>query len=596
MELVSRSLVRVATAGSVDDGKSTLIGRLLFDTQSIMSDQYEAIRATSEQSGEKEVNLALLTDGLRAEREQKITIDVAYRYFTSETRRFILADTPGHAQFTRNMVTGASLADVAIVLIDASRGITTQTRRHLFITRMLRIPHVLVAVNKMDLVAFSESTFKEYVSTVEGFSEPSQFQKTDFIPISAYLGDNVALGSENMPWYEGPHLLEYLNAVDLRSELASRPLRMPVQYVIRPGASFRGYAGQIASGSLSVGDDIVSLPSRTRAKVASIETPAGSQDRATSGASITITLDRDVELSRGDLIVGTPHQPKVSNRLTAQVCWMGDAESKIGQNYLLQWGSSTVQCQISKVESIVDIESGDLAGGDFLAMNTIGTVTLETALPVALDRFEDNPENGRFILINPHNNEVAAAAVVTEVHEPVMHSENAEGAVIWLTGLSGAGKTTLSDALAKELRKMGRPVLQLDGDVLRAGLNQDLGFSEADRDENVRRVASIAKVAKEQGLLTICSLISPLRSHRQMAREIVGEIIEVYVKCPLEVCAERDPKQLYAKAKQGAISQFTGISASYEEPIRPDLTLDTSVLAPEACLAQLLSLIHHLKK
>ncbi len=567
----SRPLVRVATAGSVDDGKSTFLGRLLFECGAILTDQYEAIEKASLQTGETEVNLALLTDGLRAERSQKITIDVAYRHFATERRRFLLADTPGHAQYTRNMFTGASTADVAILLVDATKGPTVQTFRHAFIVSLLRVPHVLILINKMDLVAYDSAKYEKWVDEIRRYVAKLEFADLRFMPISALAGTNLVTRSDLMPWYSGPSVLEYLDSVELSPRQTPVEFRFPIQLAIRPSANFRGYAGTPVSGSIRVGDEVTALPGGQNSRVKALSTADGSISEATTGQPIVVELEDELDLVRGQTLVRSRNPSPVTTTFEGTVCWMTDRVLELSSPILVLAGTQSQAGMISELVYRINPETLHREYVSTLGLNEIGRLVLQTSSPISVDLYDRNRATGAFLLVDPVSNETLGAGVVTRISSEQV-TASADGLVLWMTGLSGAGKSTLAEAFAR-----GRAgVVILDGDALRAGMNSDLGFSDADRTENIRRVAELAKVLAGQGLTVVCSLISPMRHQRELARSIVGEPFrEVFVRCSLEAVAARDVKGLYAKAQAGEIAQFTGVSAVYEEPDTPDLVIDT---------------------
>ncbi len=624
-------LLRFATAGSVDDGKSTLIGRLLHDSKNIYADQLEAVGRDSQRLN-RELDLALLTDGLRAEREQGITIDVAYRYFSTPTRRFIIADSPGHEQYTRNMITAASTASLAVILVDARHGLRRQSRRHAFIASLLGIPHVVVAINKMDAVGYSRARFEEIRESYRDFATRLSPADTRFIPLSALRGDNVVeRGDKNMPWYPGPALLHHLESVYIGADRNLIDFRFPVQYVSRPHQGFRGYAGTIASGVVRPGDEVLALPSRRTTRVERIVTWEGDQPYAFAPQAVTLTLADEIDLSRGDLLVFPGNQPKMERELEAMLVWMDETPLKPGETYLVKHASNQVRARVTELNYRIDPGELHRQPAAQLELNEIGRVRLELFKPLAHDCFQRNRALGSFILIDPQTNRTAGAGMIIERSAPRGEPEPAaaeaapppaittEAAVgrnltrqvgrvtpadrerllgqkartVWMTGLSGAGKSTLAQALEQRLHGLGRAVYVLDGDNLRHGLNRDLGFSPADRSENIRRTAEVARLLNEAGMIVITACISPLRADREQARTIVGpdRFSEVFVDAPLDVCEARDPKGLYRKARAGEIADFTGVQAPYEAPEKPDLRLPTHELGIEPALAQLL---HHL--
>jgi bifunctional enzyme CysN/CysC len=614
-------LLRFTTAGSVDDGKSTLIGRLLYDTRSIFEDQLEALTEATRRRGEDGLNLALLTDGLRAEREQNITIDVAYRYFATPKRKFIIADTPGHIQYTRNMVTGASTADLAIVLIDARKGIQTQSRRHGFIASLLRIPHVLVAVNKMDLVDFSEDVYLRIVDDYRRFAAQLDIEPPTFIPISALAGDNVVEKSERMPWYSGDTLLHHLETVSTGSSRHLADLRFPVQYVLRPHQDFRGFAGRIVSGTARPGDSLVVLPGGQRTRIDSIETADGAVEEAFASDSVVITLTDDIDVSRGDMLVHADSMPFVTTRFAATLCWVGDQPLDPTLPYLLMHTSRQVQAYVSALQYRIDVDTLQQETVRTLACNDIGRVEITTGHAIFFDAYDVDRATGSFILIDPHSNATVAAGMIAE---PVRQDDGAaarllerhvspgvvsagqnisrearearnghRAAVLWFTGLSGAGKSTIARALERTLYAEGRQTILLDGDDLRHGLSGDLGFDEADRRENIRRAAEVARLFFEQGNIVLCTFVSPYREDRGRVRSLIpeGRFFEVHVHADVETCAERDPKGLYARARTGEIRNLTGVNAPYEEPENPELRADTQAEEAETIVRTLISLL-----
>jgi bifunctional enzyme CysN/CysC len=618
-------LLRFTTAGSVDDGKSTLIGRLLYDSKSIFQDQFEAIERASAAQGNGQVNLALLTDGLRAEREQGITIDVAYRYFATPRRKFIIADTPGHVQYTRNMVTGASTAELAVVLVDARNGVLQQSRRHGFISSLLQIPHMLVAINKMDLVDYSEEVYHKLVDEYREFSERLDIDDIVFIPISALKGDNVVEKSSEMPWYDGPTVLHYLETVKAGADRNMVDFRFPVQYVIRPDQNFRGYAGQVASGTVTRGEEITALPSNKKSRVKSVAEMGGELEEARAGESIVITLEDELDISRGDMIVRSRNIPMVTRSLDADVCWMGESPLRTDRPYVLQHTTRTVQAYVSKIIYRINIDTLHREQAETFELNEIGRIEVEIADPLFVDPYKINRETGSFVLIDPDSNTTVAAGMirgsgqgVTPVGQDIeeqttvrrtspdvvweglnIRREDREernghkSAVLWFTGLSGSGKSTVARALERRLFSEGIHTMMIDGDHVRHGLNGDLGFSPADRTENIRRVSEVARLFFEQGSITLCSFVSPYREDRDLARHLIpeGRFVEVHVDCDIEVCKKRDPKGLYERAEKGEISSFTGVSAPYEAPERPELVLRTDRQTVEECVDELMELL-----
>ena len=593
-EQEKKSLLRFLTCGSVDDGKSTLIGRLLYDSKLLFEDHLAALEKDSKKHGTTggDIDFALLVDGLEAEREQGITIDVAYRFFATDRRKFIVADTPGHEQYTRNMATGASNSELAVILIDARKGVLTQTRRHAYIASLLGIRHVILAVNKIDLVDFSEDVFNSIVADFSLFATKLQFQTMVPIPISARFGDNVIGKSAHTPWYRGPSLLEHLETVDVESALGDKPFRMPIQWVNRPNLDFRGFSGTIVSGRIKPGDDVVVAKSGRRSAIKRIVTMDGDLDEALPGEAVTLTLADEIDISRGDLLSAPTERPEVSDQFSAHLLWMSEDEMLPGRQYLLKIGARTVPVSISELKHKVDVNTLDHMAGKTLALNEVGYGNISAAQPIAFDAYADNRDTGGFILIDRFTNATVAAGMIdfglrraTNVHWQALdvnktlraETKGQKPAVLWFTGLSGSGKSTIANLVEGALFAEGRHTYLLDGDNVRHGLNHDLGFTDVDRVENIRRVAEAAKLFVDAGLIVLVSFISPFRSERRMARELLGpgEFIEVFVDTPIDVCMERDPKGLYRKARDGEIKNFTGIDSPYEAPETAELTLQT---------------------
>lgn len=588
-ETENLEIIRISTAGSVDDGKSTLLGRLLYDTKSIFEDQYDALKRASEHRGESDVNLALLTDGLRAEREQGITIDVAYRYFATPKKRFIVADTPGHRQYTRNMITGASTADASLILVDARNGMTDQSKRHAFITSLLRIPQVVVVVNKMDLVEFDEEVFNNIRRSFLDYSSKLSIPNLTFIPVSALLGDNVVEPSDNMPWYRGAPVLETLESLSSEARKNPTDLRLPVQYVIRPNQNFRGYMGMVASGTVRQGEELVVLPSGQRVVIDQLYNLDGPAESVSAGANALLTLDREVDISRGDMLVRPRNMPAVTQTLEAVVCWMSEEPSMIGRSYVLRQTTRETSATVEDVVYRFNIDTLSRDETHRLEMNDIGRIVIDTGRPVFVDTYEHSRGLGSFLLIDPVTNNVVAAGMVTRTNRGDQMMERPRTAqVLWLTGLSGAGKSTIADVLVERLKMEGVQAARLDGDDLRTGLNSDLGFSPADRTENLRRAAHVAGLFSKLGHVTVCSFITPMNADRQMIREILGEQYhEVYIHTTLEECERRDPKGHYKRARSGQMPGFTGISAPFEVPEAPEVVIDTQNLSVEQAVALL---------
>jgi bifunctional enzyme CysN/CysC len=591
----AKDLLRLITCGSVDDGKSTLIGRLLHDSQLIMDDQLQALAVDSARYGTtgNELDFALLVDGLEAEREQGITIDVAYRFFTTSRRSFMVADTPGHEQYTRNMATGASNAQLAIILVDARKGVLLQTRRHSFICALLGIRHVVLAVNKIDLVDYGKAAFERIVADYEAFASALGFVSAVPIPLSARLGDNVIARSANTSWYDGPCLLDYLESIDVQSEMKGRPFRFPVQWVNRPDSEFRGYAGTVASGRIAPGDDIVVAPSGQLSRVARIVTADGDRDGAVAGDAVTITLADEIDIGRGDMLARPAERPEVTDQFAAHVIWMDQDALVPGRSYVLRIGTqSAVSASVTTIKYKIDVNTREHLATHTLALNEIGFCNLATALPVSFDAYEANRRTGSFIVIDRYTNRTVGAGMIAFAlrraaniaWQPLAVGKkdraglkSQKPCIVWFTGLSGAGKSTIANLVDQKLFAMAHHTMLLDGDNVRHGLNRDLGFTEADRVENIRRAGAVAKLMVDAGLIVICSFISPYKAERDMVRGLVGEgeFIEVFVDTPLEECVQRDPKGLYSKAKAGKIKNFTGIDAPYESPEAPEVHLRT---------------------
>jgi bifunctional enzyme CysN/CysC len=600
----SRDLLRFITCGSVDDGKSTLIGRLLHDTKLILGDQLAALAEDSLRYGASgdAIDFALLLDGLEAEREQGITIDVAYRFFTTPKRSFVVADTPGHEQYTRNMATGASNAKLAVILIDARKGVLIQTRRHSFICSLLGIRHVIVAINKIDLVDYRKAEFDRIAADYLAFAAGLGFDSILPIPISARFGDNIATRSENTPWYSGPTLLDRLETIEI--ETIARPFRFPVQWVNRPHSDFRGYAGTVASGQIAVGDSVMVAVSGQTSRVKQILTYDGALDRAEADDAITILLDDEIDVGRGDVLASPASLPEVADQFAAHLIWMEQKPLIAGRSYLLRIGTKVVSATVTTIKYRIDVNTREHLSASSLALNEIGSCNLSTASLLAFDPYAENRKTGGFILIDRQSNRTVGAGMIDFAlrraanisWQPLLIEKSTRAslkkhkpAIVWLTGLSGAGKTTIANAIEKHLFSIGVHTMLLDGDNVRHGLNRDLGFTEPDRVENIRRAGEVAKLMVEAGLIVICSFISPYRAEREMIRSLVsrGEFIEVFVDTPIDVCVRRDPKGLYAKAKLGKIPNFTGIDAPYEEPQSPEVWLKTVGREPHAMAEQI---------
>jgi bifunctional enzyme CysN/CysC len=596
-----KSLLRFITCGSVDDGKSTLIGRLLYDSKMIFEDQLAALEADSKRIGTQGQNIdfALLVDGLAAEREQGITIDVAYRFFATEKRKFIVADTPGHEQYTRNMVTGASTADLAVILIDARKGVLTQTRRHSYLVHLLGIRHIVLAVNKMDLVGYEQQIFDSIVAAYRAFAAGIGISEFLPIPISGFKGDNIANRSDNMPWYSGVPLIEHLETVQLDvSADGAKPFRMPVQWVSRPNLDFRGFCGLIAAGSVKPGDPIRVLPSGKKSTVARIVAKGGDLAQGIAGQSVTLTLADEVDCSRGDVMAAAESPPQVADQFEATIVWMADEAMLPGRPYWLKMATQTVSATISAPKYQVNVNTMEHIAVKTFDLNAIGVATVSMSRPVVFEPYSESRTLGGFILIDKISNATVAAGMLNfslrrsqNVHWQALdisraaHAvlKNQNPAVLWLTGLSGAGKSTIANLVEKKLFRMNRHTFLLDGDNVRHGLNKDLGFTEADRVENIRRVGEVARLMTDAGLIVITAFISPFRAERQLVREMMapGEFVEIHVDTPLGVAESRDVKGLYKKARRGLLKNFTGIDSPYEAPEAPEIRIDTTQLSPE---------------
>ncbi len=602
----NKGLLRFLTCGSVDDGKSTLIGRLLYDSQLILDDQLADLKnqSAANPDNKEELDYSLLVDGLSAEREQGITIDVAYRFFATGKRKFIVADTPGHEQYTRNMATGASNADLALVLIDARKGVLTQTRRHSYLLSLLGVRHVVLVINKIDLMDYDADVFDRIESDYAKFAQALGFDSLKAIPISATKGDNVVSKSANTPWYKGPALLGYLETISVDQEINETPLRFPVQWVNRANADFRGFSGTLASGKVSVGDQVLLAASRKSANISRIVTMDGDLEQAASGQAVTLVLDRQLDISRGDMLVEPGQTPEYSDQFQARLIWMSEQDAHPGRSYLLKIGTQMLPATITGIKHKTDVNSLEKLAAAHLELNEIGTVTIATDKPVAFDPYASNRLTGSFILIDRISNATLGAGVIdfglrraqnlTYQHFDVNSDVRAKSLgqrakIIWFTGLSGSGKSTIANLVEKRLSAEGKHVYVLDGDNVRHGLNKDLGFTDTDRIENIRRVGEVARLMADAGLIVMVSFISPFKNERRLARDIAGSVdfVEVFVDTSLEVCETRDPKGLYAKARAGGIKNFTGLDSPFEAPERADIVLDGDSSNPQELADQL---------
>ncbi len=610
-----KSMLRFITCGSVDDGKSTLIGRLLYDSRMIFEDQLAALESDSKRVGTQgqEIDFALLVDGLAAEREQGITIDVAYRFFTTESRKFIVADCPGHEQYTRNMVTGASTADLAVILIDARKGVLTQTRRHSFLCHQLGIRHLVLAVNKMDLIGYDRAAYDAIVADYADFAQSIGIEGFTAIPISGLAGDNITSRSGNTGWYDGPTLMEHLEAIEVRSDAnLARPFRMPVQWVNRPNLDFRGFSGLIASGSVKPGDEVRSLPSGKTSRVKAVVTMDGDLPEAGAGQSVTLTLEDEIDCSRGDVLAAADNPPQVADQFESTIVWMDEEPLVVGRGYWLKLGTQTVSVTVAEPKFEIDVNSMDRLAAKTLHLNQIGVAEITTDRRVVFEPYEQNRTLGGYIIVDKLTNRTVGAGMIhfalrraQNVHwqatditrDDHAAMKNQKPRVLWFTGLSGSGKSTIANEVEKKLAMMNRHTFLLDGDNIRHGLNKDLGFTESDRIENIRRIGEVAKLMTDAGLIVLTAFISPFRADRQLVRDMMGEgeFIEIHVDTPLEVAEARDVKGLYKKAREGKLKNFTGIDSPYEVPENPEIRVNTVEMTPEEAADYVISKILPLK-
>ena len=611
-----KTMLRFITCGSVDDGKSTLIGRLLYDSKMIFEDQLEALSNDSKKVGTQgqDIDFALLVDGLAAEREQGITIDVAYRFFNTEKRKFIVADCPGHEQYTRNMVTGASSADLAVVMIDARKGVLVQTRRHSYLCHLIGIKNIVLAVNKMDLVDYSQDVFDKIVADYAAFAEEIGIESFTAMPISGFKGDNITNApSENTSWYDGPSLVEHLESVEVLSDVAAdKPFRMPVQWVNRPNLDFRGFSGLIASGQVKPGDAVRALPSGKTSTVKSIVTYDGELNEASAGQSVTLTLADEIDCSRGDVLCVADDPPETADQFEATLVWLNDEDLSVGRGYWLKLGTQTVSATVQQPKYRIDVNTMDELAAKTLSLNDIGVAEVYSDKPLVFESYADNRTMGGFILIDKITNATVAAGMlnfslrrsqnvhwqatdITRKHHAQMKNQTPR--VLWFTGLSGSGKSTIANEVEKKLALMNRHTFLLDGDNVRHGLNKDLGFTEADRIENIRRVGEVARLMTDAGLIVLTAFISPFRAERRLVRDMLEdhEFIEVFVDTPLEVAEQRDVKGLYKKARSGELKNFTGIDSPYEAPENPEITVNTVAMTPEEAADHIIQQILPLK-
>ena len=595
---LKKSLLRFLTCGSVDDGKSTLLGRLLYETKAVFSDQLAQLRIDSKKYGTQgnSLDYALLLDGLAAEQEQGITIDVAYRFFSTQNRKFIVADTPGHEQYTRNMATGASTADAAVILIDASKGLLAQTKRHTYLCSLLKIKHIIVAINKMDLVNYEELQFREIAESYRLFAASIGIEEPSYIPISGIYGDNVVSASENMKWYEGPPLLELLEDIELEDDtLLSQPFRMPVQLVNRPNSDFRGVSGKVASGYISKNDEICIFPSGKITKVERVITPEGNADLCFVGQSVTLKFSDEIDCSRGNILTAVKTPLEFADQFETTIIWMNEDALLPGRSYYLKIGTSEVSASLAQPKYKINVETNEHCSAKTLELNDIGIAILTTDQNIPFASYKENRDLGSFILIDKYSDQTVAAGLINfalrrsqNVHwqdtdisrDQRAATKNQKPAILWMTGLSGAGKSTIANAVELKLARMGFHTYLLDGDNIRHGLNKDLGFTDADRIENIRRIGEVSKLMADAGLVVITAFISPFQSERDLVRNMLhnGEFVEIFIETTLEVAENRDVKGLYAKARKGELKNFTGIDSPYEIPEKPEISIDTTKL------------------
>ena len=610
-----KTMLRFITCGSVDDGKSTLIGRLLYDSKMIFEDQLEALSADSKKVGTQgqEIDFALLVDGLAAEREQGITIDVAYRFFATESRKFIVADCPGHEQYTRNMVTGASTADLACILIDARKGVLVQTKRHSFLCHQLGIKNLVLAVNKMDLIDYDQEKYDAIIADYEEFARSIGIESFTAIPISGLAGDNITTRSDKTPWYDGPTLMEHLDAVEVRSDVnLVKPFRMPVQWVNRPNLDFRGFSGLISTGSIKPGDPVRSLPSGKTSTVKSVVTMDGDLEQGIAGQSVTITLEDEIDCSRGDVLAAADNPPEVADQFESTIVWMDEEPLVVGRGYWMKLGTQMVSVTVAEPKYEINVNTMQHLAAKTLELNSIGVSEITTDKQIVFEAYSDNRALGGFILIDKITNRTVGAGMLhfslrraQNVHwqatditrDDHAAMKNQRPRVLWFTGLSGSGKSTIANEVEKKLALMNRHTFLLDGDNVRHGLNKDLGFTESDRIENIRRIGEVAKLMTDAGLIVLTAFISPFRADRQLVRDMMGEgeFIEIHVDTPLEVAEARDVKGLYKKAREGKLKNFTGIDSPYEEPEEPEIRVNTVAMSPEEAADYVISKILPLK-